>query len=267
MIEKAYAKLNLTLEVIGKKDGYHLLESIVVPIDLYDILKFELADKDEVISNIYIENNNIYDAINLFKETFKIKEHVKVILTKNIPIGYGLGGSSADISATLRGLNKLFNLNKSLNELEELANKLGSDTLFCLYEKRSFIYGRGDKIIFSNCKANDTYTIILPKEKLHTKDVFKAYQDSNNYIGFKEHFITNNNEFINSNNKNDLLNAALSINTNLKDLYNKLINNGFKPNMTGSGSALYLINIENVEQERLSKILDKDTLTIITKEI
>lgn len=106
VIEKAYAKINLSLEITGTTGNYHNLESFVVPINLYDTLVFELATKDEVVSNVLIENNNIYKAITLFKETFGIRDSVKITVDKKIPIGFGLGGSSADISATLRGLNR-----------------------------------------------------------------------------------------------------------------------------------------------------------------
>ena len=79
MIEKAYAKINLTLEIVGKKDGYHLLESIVVPIDLHDTLIFEKSNTDEVISNVNIKNNNIYKAINLFKNNIILLTQLKLL--------------------------------------------------------------------------------------------------------------------------------------------------------------------------------------------
>ena len=67
-------KINLSLEITGTTGNYHNLESFVVPINLYDTLVFELATKDEVVSNVLIENNNIYKAITLFKETFGIRD-------------------------------------------------------------------------------------------------------------------------------------------------------------------------------------------------
>lgn len=265
MIEKAYAKINLTLEVVGKKDNYHLLESVVVPIDIYDTLKFEKALKDEVISNVFILNNNIYEAIKLFKETFNIKECVKVTLDKKIPIGYGMGGSSADISATLRGLNKLFEVNVSLKELEPLANLLGSDTLFCLYNKRAFVYGTGNKIKFLDYTSNLEFLIIYPKTHLLTKDVFKAYQKNktDNYVGF----LNKDFEFIINNLKNNLKEPALSLNKELKDLYLKLKEKGLNVSLTGSGPALFIVNPVIEDIEKVKKILNNESNFQIGKEI
>lgn len=265
MIEKAYAKINLTLEIVGKIKGYHLLESIVVPINIFDTLKFEESKKDIVISNIQIKNNNIHDTIKLFKETYKIKDHVKVTLNKQIPIGFGVGGSSADISATLRGLNKFFNLNRPLKELETLANSLGSDTLFCLYNKRAYVFGRGDKIKFLNSDKGLSFLVIFPEEKLLTKDVFKQYKIANNkeYVGF----LNKSEEYIISNLKNDLKDAAFSINENLKILYEKLKKENLNVSLTGSGPAMFIVNPTEPEILKVKEILKNKVKYKITKEI
>ncbi len=264
MIEKAYAKINLTLEVIGKKGDYHQLESVVVPIDIYDELKFEKSNVDEVVSNVYIENNNIYDAIDLFKKTYNIKEHVKVTLTKNIPIGYGLGGSSADISGTIRGLNKFFNINKPLTELEDIANALGSDTLFCLYNKRAFIYGRGDKIKFLDKGEKLSFLIIYPKTHLLTKDVFKKYSQilESPRIGFDNKDI----DFILKYKINDLFTPALILSEELNNVYNKFKKVDIKLNMTGSGTALFIVNPNEKDVLKVKEILNDEKMQI-TKEI
>ncbi|MDD2259504.1 MAG: 16S rRNA (adenine(1518)-N(6)/adenine(1519)-N(6))-dimethyltransferase RsmA [Acholeplasmataceae bacterium] len=268
--EKAYAKLNLSLEVTGVSGKYHDLESIVVPINLYDTLLFELADKDEVVSNIEIENNNIYGAIKLFKDTFNINQQVKITVDKKIPIGYGLGGSSADISATLRGLNRLFKLNKSLSELEPLANKLGSDTLFCLYNKRAFIYGRGDKIRFYDSKEKLKFLVIYPEVSLQTKEVFKVFDNLNEkraYHGFESYLINEDYDNLMLNMKNDLLTASLKINESLKNLHESLSNEGLKIHMSGSGSALFLVNPTKDEKKKVTQILRKNVKFETTEEI
>lgn len=264
MIEKAYAKINLTLEVVGKKDDYHLLESVVIPVDIYDELKFEKSNIDEVVSNVLIKDNNIYQAIELFKKTFNIKEYVKVTLTKNIPIGYGLGGSSADISATIRGLNKLFGINKPLSELESLANSLGSDTLFCLYNKRAFIYGRGDNIMFLEKNDKLNFLLIYPKIHLLTKDVFIEYANTekNKYINF----LVKDFDYILNNHKNDLLIPALNLSEELKSIYLKLKEAGLNIGLTGSGSALFIVNPEEIDVLKIKKILKEEKVQI-TKEI
>lgn len=262
---KAYAKINLTLEIVGKESGFHLLESIVVPINIYDTLRFEKHHEDIVVSNQDIKNNNIYKAIKLFKEKYQIDEFVKVTLDKQIPIGYGLGGSSADISATLKGLNKLFNLKAPKKKLELLANSLGSDTLFCLYNKRAFIFGRGDKIRFLPKTENFKFLIIYPEANLLTKDVFNAYSISKKekYLGFSNRDF----EFILANMKNDLLNPAIMINNNLKELYERLIKNNINVNLTGSGPALFVVNPTALEIKKVKNLLNNKVKYQITEEI
>lgn len=269
MIEKAYAKINLTLEIVGKTKGYHLLESIVIPIDLFDTLKFEKATKDEVVSNVEIKNNNIYLALNLFKKTFKIKDCVKITLDKKIPIGFGLGGSSADISATLRGLNRFFKLNKPLSELESLANKLGSDTLFCLYNKRAFIFGRGEQIQFLPNDKKLTFLIIYPEATLLTKEVFEQSAKTNKktYFNFLNYALQNDYQTIIDNSKNDLLTASLALSEPFKNLYQKLRNKGLNVKMSGSGPALFIVNPKEEEFKNIKEILEDLTKFEIRKEI
>jgi len=128
VIEKAYAKLNLALEVVGKRsDGYHELKMIMIPLELHDTLTFKKSDDIQLNANIDIKNNAILKTIEYMKKKYKVNNGVFVDLDKRIPIGAGMGGGSADISATLRGLNRLWDLNLSLKDLEVDANHLGSD--------------------------------------------------------------------------------------------------------------------------------------------
>ena len=171
--EKAYAKVNLSLRVYPtNEDGYHNINSLMVPIDLYDELYFSFSDKDEVVTNIYIENNVILKTLKLFKETYKLKENVKIEVNKKIPIAAGLAGGSSDASATLRGLNRLFNLNISLKELEKLANMLGSDNTFTLYSKPAICTGRGEILDFISKIKEIPLIIIKPNLLLSTKTIY-----------------------------------------------------------------------------------------------
>lgn len=270
VIEKAYAKINLSLEITGITGNYHDLESVVVPINLFDTLVFELATKDEVVSNVLIENNNIYKAITLFKETYGIKESVKITVDKKIPIGFGLGGSSADISATLRGLNRLFKLNKTLSELETLANELGSDTLFCLYNKRAFIYGRGDKIKFYENKEKLSFLLIYPEARLYTKEVFQSFDNLKTkptYHGFEKYLGSNEMDLLLLNMKNDLLEASLNLSDPLNELYSTLKNEDLNVFMSGSGPALFMVNPSKEDRKKVSQLLRKNVKFEVIEEI
>ncbi|MDY0210300.1 MAG: 4-(cytidine 5'-diphospho)-2-C-methyl-D-erythritol kinase [Acholeplasma sp.] len=264
MTEKAYAKLNIILEVKGKRtDGYHELKSLMIPLDYYDTLEFSISDKTEVISNIAIENNSILKTIHLMKKRFNIQENVSVKLNKVIPIGSGLGGASADISATIRGVNQLFRLNLDIETQESLANELGSDTLFTLHNQRAIIEGRGDRIkLLETPSKLRSILLILPGIELLTKDVFHHYKSNTNH-DFEQAY----DSFLNGRFDsifNDLLTPALNANSGFKALYEKLIEKGLKVYMSGSGSTLYLIN----PTEKTIKLLNSfENLTcILTQE-
>ena len=217
-------------------------------INFYDVLTFKFSTKNEVISNLYIKDNIIEKAIKLFQRTFGLEEKVKVIIKKKIPIGSGLGGGSADAAATLRGLNQLYNTNKSLKELEPLANQLGSDVLFCLYNLPATISGRGEIINHINdfeCYKIHLYLlpVSLSTEKVYSfvtnaKENFNEYNQ--NLKRYKRHdFI----DFINKS-ENTLLEPALKNSSEFNQIYQNLKSNIPQLFMSGSGSALYYIEFK-----------------------
>lgn len=247
VIEKAYAKLNLTLSILGKReDGFHELESIMVPIyDLYDELIFEENDSDEIVlvDNI-IENNSILKAAKAFQEKYKTKGCI-IRLTKRIPLEAGLAGGSADSSATLRGMNRLFNLNISLKELEELALTLGSDNVFCLYNKAAICSGRGEKLEFIECDFELPITLIKPPFGILTKDVFANLNLSEitteDKVLVLKALKENDIKLLEENIYNDLLNPAIKIENRLLEMIRFVEQSGSKCFMSGSGSALYVL--------------------------
>ena len=223
---KAYAKINIYLKVLGKRnDGYHNLESLMVPIDLYDELEFIDNDKDIIESNIDIENNIMYKAIKYMKETYKINRCVKIKLNKNIPLSSGLGGGSSDLSTTLKGLNLLWNLNLSDEELGEISLLFGSDTLFFIYNKPAIIKGRGEVLEFVEFMPKDIL-LFNPKIKVSTKDVFSEYKESDN-------------------GNNDLEMALLRLYPKINDFKKYYENQGLELSLSGSGSTYFSFNNTN----------------------
>ena len=244
VVEKAYAKLNLSLNVLNKRvDGFHNLESIMVPIvDLYDTLYFyEREDYEIEILDNNIADNIIMKAAKIFQEKYHTKG-VTIRLEKRIPIEAGLAGGSADASATLRALNKLFELNLSLLELETLALSLGSDTVFCLYNKAAFCKGRGEILEFLNFDFDIDLCIFKPKFGLLTKDVFNnrtindTVADSLAIINaLRENDIKKVNNLI----SNDLYYAAIKVEPKLQYIVDNLHKNNIDIHMSGSGSSLF----------------------------
>ncbi len=274
--ERAYAKINLGLLVGSKReDGYHNMNSIMVPIDLYDELIFDINDEGGIIlidnTNIQAEENFVYKAALLFKEEYNISKGVVITLKKNIPSQAGLGGGSADAAATLRGLNILFHTNKSQDELALLASKLGSDMPFCIYQHPCYVTGRGEVIskIIDDYKKLDV-AIIKPSYGLSTKEVYDNYEEKEHnyedkFINIEEGLKNGNLKLLSLNVFNDLQEPAFKIKPELEDLYNKVksINSNLIVQMTGSGTALFVLG-NNHDLHKMSHKI-KYTRIYITK--
>lgn len=257
--EKAFAKINLSLNVLGKReDGFHELETIMAPINLYDELYFEENNSNEMILlDDTIEDNSILKAAKLFQETYNTKG-ATIRLKKRIPLEAGLAGGSADSSATLRGLNRLFNLNIPLKELEKLAIKLGSDNVFCLYNHSAICRGRGELLEFIEENFKFNITIIKPSFGLLTKDVFKEIK----FTGKKEcsdilkAIKSNDCKLLDKSIYNDLHDSAIKIHPELISFEKYLEKYGYQVHMSGSGPTLFVFNLKQTAQKQLKKAFD-----------
>lgn len=180
LLVKAPAKINLSLDVLHKRDdGFHEVEMIMTTIDLADRLELTLLDKDEVriIShNRFVPDdhrNLAYQAAMLLKEKFHVKQGAAITIEKMIPVAAGLAGGSSDAAAALRGLNKLWGLGLSLDELAVLGAEIGSDVSFCVYGGTALATGRGE--IIRQLDAPPTCWVILAKPFIgvSTADVYR----------------------------------------------------------------------------------------------
>ena len=176
---KAPAKINLTLDVLYKRpDNYHEVEMIMTTVDLADRIGLEpradgqikIISTDRFVPND--ERNFAYQAAKLLKDTYGITEGVSIKIDKEIPIAAGLAGGSSDAAATLRGLNEMWNLNLTMDELAEHGAKIGSDVSFCIYGGTALATGRGEKI--KELPAPPTCWVVLAKPKIgvSTADVY-----------------------------------------------------------------------------------------------
>lgn len=153
IMEKAPAKINLNLDVLGKReDGYHEMRMVMTSIDLADHLTFKPLEEDQIIlfSNSSFmpldERNIVHKTAQLVKDHFNIQKGVEITIDKRIPIAAGLGGGSSDAAATLRGLNRLWDLGQSLEELADLGAQIGSDVPYCVYGRTAYATGRGEQV-------------------------------------------------------------------------------------------------------------------------
>lgn len=177
MRTKAYCKVNLSLDVLGKRqDGYHELKMIMVPVNFYDDIIIDKAKEMSYVADkpfIYFDDNNtIVKAVKLMKEEFDIKDNFSISLRKQIPIKAGLAGGSTDGAAIIRCINKMYDLNLSDEKIKELCLKIGADVLFNYYSKPALVEGLGDKLTFIDIK--DTYYVLIvkPRKGVSTKECY-----------------------------------------------------------------------------------------------
>ncbi len=167
IVERAYAKINLTLEVIRKReDGYHDLASILQTVDLHDTLEFEEGDEIALeCSDPALDGNEnlVVKAALALRESVGIDRGAKISLTKRIPVAAGLGGGSSDAAATLRGLNRLWELGLTESELVEIGAGVGSDVPFLIGGGTALATGRGEIMERLPDPGIDWLVIVTPK--------------------------------------------------------------------------------------------------------
>lgn len=192
---KANAKINVYLKVLGKNEnGYHDLDSLMVPINLFDVMDVKESEKDEIIGmDIPLESNLIYKAIKLIRDTYGIKKKIRVEIEKNIPSFAGLGGGSSDAAAIIKALNKMWKLKLSDQEMCLFAEKLGSDVPFFIHNKPAIISGRGEKIQIVD--IHDIKGILIFSDnKFSTKEVFNNMKEYT--APYEEGLIINNGKVV-----------------------------------------------------------------------
>lgn len=152
------AKVNLYLRVLGRrKDGYHLLDTVMVPVSLYDELEIRRPRSKQVGQGrlkVFCDHplvpsgrrNLVYQAASLLLREKRVEGPVHIRIRKRIPVGAGLGGGSSDAAAALLGLNRLFRLKCTRTELSALATSLGADVPFFIYRRPARAQGIGERL-------------------------------------------------------------------------------------------------------------------------
>ncbi|MGL4774442.1 MAG: 4-(cytidine 5'-diphospho)-2-C-methyl-D-erythritol kinase [Clostridium sp.] len=175
---KAYAKVNIALDIVDKReDGYHLLKMIMQAIDLYDEVEVVKAKKGIVLgcNKPYLptDNRNLaYRAAEKFMEKYNIQEGVKIFIKKNIPVAAGMAGGSTDCAAVLKLMNKVFEVGASEEELMELGLTLGADVPYCIVGGTALCEGIGEKVKRLKPFKDKIMVIVKPSFGVSTKEVY-----------------------------------------------------------------------------------------------
>jgi 4-diphosphocytidyl-2-C-methyl-D-erythritol kinase len=194
--ERACAKINLGLKILGKRaDGYHDIVSVVQAIDLADVLHFSPAERNAMTctrADVPCDDDNlVLRALVLFAAQAPVAcrpQHVH--LEKNIPVGAGLGGGSADAAATLRALNALHDYPFDADGLRALAAQLGSDIPFLIEGGTAIMRGRGERLAPLSCRGEVYYVLVYPDVAVSTAwaygQVRPILTDQNPYTTFTD---------------------------------------------------------------------------------
>lgn len=249
---KSYAKINLTLEITGVENGYHMLDSLVASVDISDLIVLKKR-KDRLSSvtmhglgseSIPPEKNVALLAGEKFSERFGVNG-ADVTVYKNIPMGAGLGGSSADAAGVLNGMAKLYGVTDE-NALGALAEELGSDTRYMLHGGFARMRGRGEKIEKIECSERLYMLMICPKTSVSSGACYARYdglgvpfrtgERTENALGA---LLRKDVEGVGRYLTNDLFEPAKTLNGEVAKAYEEALS--FSPLgavMTGSGSAV-----------------------------
>ena len=277
---KAYGKVNISLDVVGKReDGYHLLSMIMQNIDLYDEIEVEKQECGIILecnkSYVPVDNRNLaYKAAEIFKERYDIVDGVKINIEKNIPVSAGLAGGSTDAAAVLKVMNKLFNVNATEEELMELGLKLGADIPYCIHGGTALCEGIGEIITPIKPFRDKIVVLVKPAFGVSTKEVYKNF----NLEKVKQHpktaeiinAIENDDlNFVASNMKNLLENVTLrkhKILIKIKEEMNAC--GAINSMMSGSGPTVFAFFDEMLKAQRcFEKMKKKYSDVFITRTI
>lgn len=178
---KALAKINLGLDVLGRReDGYHDVRMVMQSVYLYDNVKLESREEPgiELSSNLYYlpdDSGNIaYKAAQMMLEEFDLPGGVRITLEKHIPVAAGMAGGSANAAAVLFGMNRLFGLHLTREELMERGVKLGADVPYCIMRGTVLAEGIGEKLTVLPSIPRCAVLIAKPPISVSTRVVYEA---------------------------------------------------------------------------------------------
>ncbi|MDE6790902.1 MAG: 4-(cytidine 5'-diphospho)-2-C-methyl-D-erythritol kinase [Clostridia bacterium] len=272
---KSYAKINLTLDITGVNGGYHTIDSVVASVDLYDLIAVKRR-RDKLVSvtmhgegseSIPYENNNAAKAAELFIARFGT-DGADITVWKNVPMGAGLGGSSADVAGVLNAMAKLYDINDA-RTLKQLADGLGSDSGYMLTGGFARLTGRGDKVERLKSGVKLDIGLLIPKSGVSTAQCYSLSDSTGATANFTSNeaqkaVLAGNKQDIGASLSNGLYAAAIKLNSDVEECFDEL--KAFDPlgvNMTGSGSGVFAV-FENDQFAQYAKSRYRGKHTFIT---
>ena len=249
MRQRAYAKINLCLDVVGRRDdGFHELRMIMTPIDFYDVLEMVPAYETTLsLNRSYLpvnEKNTIIKAIEVMRRRYGFENQFACTLQKHIPTRAGLAGGSADAAAAIRMMNQMLRLHLSLEELIDVAREVGSDVPFCLINRPAYVEGTGEKILPFECDPDFELLLVKPGKGVSTKEAFELVDSMEvehpDCMAMQKALQENDYQGVISSLGNSLESASLQLVDEIRVVKEKLVERGFDGVlMSGSGSTVF----------------------------
>lgn len=275
MLVKAFAKINLSLDIVGKReDGYHLLEMVMQNVELHDDIIIEQIEEGIMLTcnKAYVpvdERNIAYKAAKLLMDTKGIRKGVRIDITKRIPVAAGLAGGSADAAAVLKGMNELFDLKMSTEELMEEGLKLGADVPYCIVGGTCLCEGVGEVVTPLKPFRGHTILLVKPSFGVSTKEAYGLFEldrinrhvETGKLIKAMEDDDLNG---VNYYSRNLLENVVLPRYPILKSIKQMLSRNGsIVTLMSGSGPTIYGIFRDVSAADNAARALNRNNNEVI----
>lgn len=271
MLLKSYAKINLALNITGTRDdGYHLLDMVMLPIELHDTIDIEfLGDGDDTYitcDKVELSESTQYNicakVVKVLRQRYGFNKSLQINIHKEIPISAGMGGGSSNAATVLKYLVQAAKIKISKEELMSLALEFGADVPFFVENKPSRISGIGEEIKHFDLNKKFYVVVIKPEKGLSTQTVYKECDKFNELKkGDVETLIEGlrKGDFnVVSNNLSNALEApAIKLLPEIKDYIEFLKSEGLPARMTGSGSAVFALSNSWLKAMKVAKKASK----------
>ena len=257
--KKSYAKINLSLKVMGKReDGYHDLEMVNLPLELHDVIEIRILPEEANDTYITaddprlngIKHNLCHQAVDAMRKEFGFKENFLIEIHKEIPFAAGLGGGSSNAAVVMSAVNELLNLKATPEQLAKIGAPLGADIPYFFVNKPAKLTGIGEKIELIPVKQLYFCLLVKPKQGVSTKECYeicdnfpKANINTDKVI---EGLAEGNDDLITANMGNDLQKPSISLTPEIQNVIEKLRLLGFSlVSMSGSGSCCFALTTDH----------------------
>lgn len=272
----AHAKINLSLDVLKRReDGYHELEMIMQQLALKDVITIEEQSSgftlDSNSTDIPLDSSNlVYKAYNILSEKFNIKKGIHIYIEKNIPVAGGLAGGSTDAAAVLKGLNTLWQLNLSEEQLMDIGLRVGADVPYCIMGGTALARGVGEKLTKLNSFSDRLILIANPGINISTAYVYNNLKldkitDRPQTKVMLEHIENGDTELVAKEMKNVLETVTIEEQPILNKIKEQMLMHGALGSlMSGSGPTIFGIFKDINDMARCEESLKSSIKTVLS---